>query len=59
MHFYHSICHGPVSVQTTLHNIPGNLVFWCQRIWWNSSGSAKHTWDTLKSAMFNQCLIIS
>jgi len=25
-------------MQTTLHNSPGTLVFWCQRSWWNSDG---------------------
>ena len=45
--------------QTTLHDSPGTLVFWCQRSPWNSTGvtpygGTKCRWGGSKSATFHK-----
>ena len=50
--------------QTTPHDTPGTLVFWCQRSPRNSTGvtpfgGAKYSWGGSKSATFDKQLAIS
>ena len=40
--------------QTTPHDSPGTLVFWCQRSPRNSTGGAKCRWGGSKSATFDK-----